>query len=152
MPSLVNFKIIDHSGEYSNVGMNIPTIDEVSWVATETAIAGLQAALLALTAGNIAWRSLTAYNVPVNDNYPANEFAQRETGLRLFYKDTVNGKKFHITIPAPDLALVAEEGSDHVDMTVSVVDAIVTAMEALMVSPYGNSVTFYKGTIVGRRN
>ena len=150
--ALATFKIIDYSGEYSNVAMNIPDIDESNYVTINGFVLALQTAIVALTAGNVASRQLTAYSVPVNDSFPANEFAQKETGLRLFYKDTVNAKKFHITIAAPDLALVAVEGSDFVDMSLSVVAAVTDAMEVFMVSPYGNPVSFYKGVIVGRKN
>jgi len=150
--ALATFKIIDYSGEYSNVAMNIPDIDESNYVTINGYVLALQTAIVALTAGNVASRQLTAYSVPVNDSFPANEYAQRETGLRLFYKDTVNAKKFHITIPAPDLALIAVEGSDFVDMSLSVVAAVTDAMEAFMVSPYGNAISFYKGVIVGRKN
>jgi len=152
MTALAQFKVIDYSGEYSGVKMNVPDIDESNFVAINGFVLALQTALAALTAGNIASRSLTAYTVPVNDTYPTSEYAQRETGLRLFYKDNVNAKKFHITIPAPDLALVAVEGTDFVDMSLSVVAAVTDAMEAFMVSPYGNPITFYKGVIVGRKN
>jgi len=152
MPALASFKVIDFSGEYSTVKMNIPTIDETNYVAINGFVLALQTALQALTAGNIASRSLMAYTQPVNDTYPSEEYAQRETGLRLFYKDNVNAKKFHITIPAPDLPLVAVEGTDFVDMSLSVVAAVTDAMEAFMVSPYGNPITFYKGVIVGRKN
>lgn len=150
--STISFKIIDYSGEYSNFSMNIPDVDETSWVATDTAIGTIETALLALTAGNIARKTLQAYNVHVNDAYPSDPMAQREVGLRLFYKDDVNGEKFHVTVPAPDLDLIAEEGSDDVDMSLSVVSALTAAIEAVAVSRYGNAITFYKGTIVGRRN
>lgn len=150
--ALATFKIIDYSGEYSNVALNIPDIDETNYVTINGFVLALQSAIVALTAGNVASRQLTAYSTPVNDSFPTNEYAQRETGLRLFYKDTVNAKKFHITIPAPDLALVAVEGTDFVDMSLSVVAAVTDAMELFMVSPYGNPVSFYKGVIVGRKN
>lgn len=150
--SKVTFKVIDFSGEYSNCSFDIPDVDETNWVATNTAVGTIQTALTALTAGNIARRSLQAYNVHVNDAFPAVEYAQRETGLRLFYKDTVNGEKFHVTIPAPDLALIAEEGSDDVDMSLSIVSTLTAAIEAVAVSRYGNPISFYKGTIIGRRN
>ena len=150
--SVVNFKIIDFSGEYSSVALNIPDVTEVNWLATNTGILAIQTAIAGLTAGNIAQRSLTAYAVPVNDTFPSEQYAQRETGLRLFYKDITNGKKFHITIPAPDLALIAEAGSDMVDMTNSIVDALTALLTTWMRSPYGNGVEFYRGVIVGRRN
>lgn len=151
--SLVSFSVRDHSDEYSSVGFNITDVDETSWVATNTAIAAIQTALAALTTGNIASKTLVAYNTKVDDTRPANPYAQRETGLRLFYQDDVTFKKSHITVPAPDLLVVASGGTDEVDLSgVAVVNAVVTALEAIMKSPEGNAVTFYRGLIVGRRS
>ena len=153
MPSQVAFSVRDRSDEYSYVQFNIEDIDETSWVATNTQIAAVQAALAALTTGSIARRSLTAFNEPVDDTRPANPYAQRELGLRLFYQDTVSQKKYHLTIPCPDLLVVGSGGTDEVDLSgVSVINAIVNALEAFMVSPEGGPVNFYRGVIVGRRN
>ena len=153
MASQVNFTIRDHSDEYSSIGFNIEDVDETSWVATNTTIGVIQAALAALTTGSIARRQLVASNVPVDDTRPANPYAQRETGLRLFYQDDVTSKKYHITVPAPDLTLVASGGTDEVDLSgVAVVNALVTALEPFMLSPDGNAITFYRGVIVGRRS
>ena len=153
MASQVNFTIRDFSDELSGVQFNIDDVDETSWVATQTQIAAVQSALAALTIGTIARRSLVAENVAVNDVRPVNPFAQRETGLRLFYQDTNNQKRYHLTIPCPDLLLVGSGGTDDVDLSgVSVVNAIVNALEIFMRSPDGGPVNFYRGTIVGRRS
>lgn len=152
MPSKINFSVRDFSDEYSNFGINIADVDEVNWVATDTAVGVIQTALAALTVGNIASRQLVAYNETVNDTRPSNAFAQRETGLRLHYQDDVTGKKYHVTVPAPDLSLIAEGGTDDVDMTLSIVSTLTAAIEAVAVSPEGNGITFYRGTIVGRRS
>ena len=150
--SVITFNIRDHSDEYSGVGINIPDVDEVSWVATNTAIGVIQAAILGLTTGNLASRTLQAYKQTVDDTRPANPYAQRELGLRLFYSDDVTGKKYHITVPCPDLTIVGVGGSDEIDMTLSAAQALITALEALMVSPEGNGVDIYRGVIVGRKN
>lgn len=153
MPSQVTFTVRDRSDEYSSVQFNIENIDETSWTATNTQVAAVQAALAALTTGNIARRSLTAFSEPVDDTRPANPYAQRELGLRLFYQDTDNQKKYHITVPCPDLLVVGSGGTDEVDLSgISVVNALVNALEPFMVSPDGGPVNFYRGVIVGRRN
>lgn len=150
--SKISFNIIDYSGEYSKVAFNIVNVDEVNWVGEHVLIASLQAAVAAVTAGNIAYRTLTAYKTHVSDTEPANEFAQRELGLRLFMRDAVTGDKQHATIPAPDLTLLAVSGSDEVDLTLSVAAILVGAIEDMIVSRLGNPVVIYKGLIVGRRN
>lgn len=153
MPSQVNFTIRDFSDELSSVGFNIDDIDETSWVATNTQIAALQTALAALTTGTIARRTVVASNEAINDVRPINPYAQRELGLRLFYQDTVSQKRYHLTIPAPDLVLVGSGGTDEVDLSgVAVVNAVVNALEPFMRSPEGNAVNFYRGVIVGRRS
>ena len=152
MASSVTFTVRDHSDEYSGVTFPIPPIDESNWVAVDTQIAALQAAVAAATTGNIARRSLNAYNVHVDDTRPANPYAQREIGLRLFYLDTVNGKKYHLTIHVPDLIVMSQGGTDEIDLTGSLADPIVAAMQALMETPDGNPVQVYRGLIVGRRN
>jgi hypothetical protein len=127
-------------------------VDDQSWTATQTQMTAIRAALNALSIGVIANEILIAQNNTLSSGIPTNAFAQRETGLRLFYEDLTTRKKYQITIPCPDLDLVAQSGTDEVDMGLSVVSALVSALELFMVSPEGNSVNFYRGTIVGRRN
>lgn len=152
MTSSVSLTIRDHSDELSTVTFPIGAVDETNWVLNNTKIAALEAAVTAATTGNVAFRTLTAYRTVVDDNRPLNPYAQREIGLRLFYSDNVTGKKFHLTIPAPDLIVMSQGGTDLIDLTGSLADPIVAAMQALMVSADGNPVTIYKGLIVGRRN
>lgn len=152
MTSKLSFNIIDYSDEYSKCEFNIVDVDELSWVAEHVKIATLQAAVAGVTIGNIAYRTLVAYKTHVDDSRPSDKSAQREMGLRLFMKDTVTGEKTHVTIPAPDLDILAPGGSDSVDLTISVAAALVGAIEAMIVSKMGNPVTIYKGIIVGRNN
>lgn len=148
----VGFNIIDFSDEYSRVEFNIPDADETVWVAQQTEIAALRAAIAIVTTGNIAYETLVAYKHHINDARPADENSQREVGLRLFIKDTVTGEKSHVTIPSPDLPLLAVGGSDMVDLTLAESATLIAAIEVLIRSRAGNPVTIYKGIIVGRRN
>ena len=152
MTSKISFTVRDHSDELSAVAFSIPNVDDQNWVVTNTRIGALQLALAAATTGNIAFRTLTAYRQIIDDSRPANPYAQRETGLRLFYLDNVTGKKYHLTIPTPDLSVMSQGGTDLIDLTGSLADPIVAAMQALMVSENGNPITVYKGLIIGRRN
>ena len=150
--SSVVFTVRDHSDENSTVSFPIGIIDESNWVAVDAKIATLQAAVRAATTGNVSFRTLVAYRKIVDDNRPANPYAQREIGLRLFYSDNVNGRKYSLTIPAPDLVVMSQGGTDQIDLTGSLADPLVAAMEAVMQSPDNNPVTIYKGIIVGRRS
>ncbi len=150
--AFVRYTIRDHSDEYSTVSFPIGEVTEINWVAIDAAAAILQAAVAAATTGNIATRSMLAYSKHVDDTRPANPYAQREIGLRLFYLDTVNGKKYHLTIPCPDLLVMGQGGTDEIDLTGSLADPIVAAMQVIMQSVDGNPVQVYRGVIVGRRN
>jgi hypothetical protein len=153
MADTVSFTIRDHTDEYSSVQLSIPDIDETSWVATNTAVAGIQTAIEALTTGNVARRQLSAVTL-VDDTTPANPYAQRELGLRMFAQETVAPfKKFHITVPCPDLTVINVGARDEVDVnSVTVVNALATAIEALALSPEGRDFEFYRAKIVGRAN
>lgn len=154
MPAIYTLTVRDYSDEYSRVSFNTPepAADGTDWAANLALHAALQAAVDALCIGNLAREQFVAYVEPLNDARPANQYAQRETGLRLFWVDATTGQKGHWTIPCPDLSLIANPGSDQVDLTVSVVGTLVSAIEALAVSPAGNSIEIYKGVIVGRRS
>jgi len=154
MPSQVSFTIRDHTDEYSSVALNIPDVDETNWVATNATIATVQAAIAALTTGNIAKRQLTAAIVPIDDTTPANPYAQRELGLRMFCQETAAPfKKFHFTVPCPDLTVINVGARDEVDVnSVTVVNTLATALEGFALSPDGNDFEVYRAKIVGRAN
>lgn len=157
MPSKLGYSIRDHSEEYSRFELNIPDLDETNIVANELLITAVRTAIAALTMGEIAEETVLLRKSVVSTATPSDAAAQRELGLRLFYRDLDSpagaGKKFHVTIGCPDVDNIAQQGTNEVDITgVAVVSAIVTALEALIVSPYGGSVQFYKGLIVGRNN
>jgi hypothetical protein len=83
---------------------------------------------------------------------PTAEEAQRELGLRIFYIDTTTQKKYHFTIPGPDLSLMVSAGFDQVDWSGTEMAALETALETSMKSPDGNAISITSGYVVGRRN
>jgi hypothetical protein len=154
MPSQVQFSIRDRTNEYSSVSLNIPQIDETTYVATQTQIAAIQTALAAMTLGSLAVRTLVAERVTVDDTQPTSPFAQRELGLRFFcQEDVAPFKKFHFTVAAPDLNIIDVGDKDVVDVeNVTVANALATAVEAACVSPDGRTFEIYRAKLVGRRN
>ena len=152
--ALASFTLRDRSDEYSTVQFPVaePTAGTFdAWLADMGAI---ETAIGALTLCTIARESEQInYNSP-DDTRPSSPYAQREVGLRLFWQETGgNFRKGHLTIAGPDLALIETPGSDLVDLAgVTAVNALVTLLEANMLSPNGENITFYKGVIVGRRN
>ena len=149
------FSIRDYSDEISTVKFYFEgDVTSANYDLLEVFMVSLQNSLEATIVGNVVSRRIVI-ETPVNDTRPANPYAQREIGLRLFYKDRVSGKKYHVTIPTANLSLLSQPGSD--DVPVSVEDGdppsvIVAAMEAYISSPDGNGVRVYKGKIVGKNS
>lgn len=84
---------------------------------------------------------------------PSSAFAQREVGLTIQYVDTVTGKYYDMTIPGPDLTLLAQANTDEVDIASNATFLAYSAIvEPLMVSEVGNAVEIVRARIVGRRS
>ena len=109
---------------------------------------------MAITLCTTAGNGLTQQLGADSDSVPADAFAQRELGLRVFLVDDVNGRKSHFTIPGPDLdALTIFAGTDLVDIAdASVMADLVVSVEAGALSADDNAVTVIRAAIVGRRN
>lgn len=154
MPAKVSLRYKDYSGEKSSASWNAQepsgaAFDITAWLALQTTIAS---AIDAITLGvrgphTISWKETSG-----SESFPADASAQRESGVRVFYQDDVNKETYHMTLPCPDHDLLAETGSDNVDLTITEMATFVTAFEAGALSPDLNAVTVYAAKIVGRRN
>jgi hypothetical protein len=83
---------------------------------------------------------------------PASPFAQREFKLAVKMVDTA-GNRSTLTIPGPNLTLLAQPGTDVVDHVSNVTAAaLAAAIENNAVSPQGNTVSVIGMRIVGRAN
>jgi len=82
---------------------------------------------------------------------PTNKYAQRELGLQVSYADTVTGKKYHMTVPAPDWDTIGIVGSNRVNTSAPAWTAFVTSFEANAVSEAGNPVAVSGGKLIGRK-
>lgn len=151
-----NVTFRDYSDELSTVAFPVaePAGDGSDYASILSDMADIITALNALSIGNIIRHSLTVAYTETGDGRPSNNYAQRESGLRLFWEESVSPfAKGYLTVPMPDLTLVATAGTDEVDIAgVTVVNALVALLEANMESPSGNAIEFYRGVIVGRRN
>jgi hypothetical protein len=121
--------------------------------AVVAAMDGVGDAIEAITtcqqASEALWQALTVPSALV----PTDDLAHRESGLRIFYTDDSTGKTYHFTIPGPDWALVdVLPNTDFADMTDEPLAALISAVEADVLSEVGNSVTVLRAVVVGRRN
>ena len=154
MNSSCTFIIRDKTNEYSSVKIALPDVTAANFDDTITAMDNIQTAISAMTIGSVASRQLVAFNDKIDDTMPLNPWAQRELGARLFYQE-VDGqqKKYHITVPCPDLVTIDVTDGDKIDAeNVTVVNALLQLLEANMVSPNGRQVEFYRAKLVGRKN
>jgi len=148
---------IGKSAEKSNVGFPIPNLDATNVEDyTENGLSAgydaLKSAVDALTLMNPTGTTVTAEIISIAEVLPASEFAQREFGVLVLMADTI-GHKSRLVVPGPDLTLVAQEGTDVVDLAGTEMAALVSAIETWCVDPItGNAVTVYGARIVGRNN
>lgn len=152
--SLATIQYLDFSGEKSSVAFNVATPSGATfdWDALAAVVDTVGDAIDAVC---LCTRGPDSIRVQIADgsvSYPASEDAQREAGLRIFYHDTTNNKKYHLTIPGPDKSKMAVAGTDRVDWADTDMAALETAFEANVLSPDGNAVQIDNGFLVGRRN
>ena len=152
--SKATIQFLDYSGEQSSVTFNMENPSGAAYDWAQLA-ADLDAVADAIEAVSLCPRGKDSLFIDVaagSVSYPADENAQREAGLRIFYHDTTTNKKYHVTIPGPDKSLMAVQATDVVDWSGTEMAALETAFEANVLSPDGNAVQIDKGVLVGRRN
>ena len=152
--SLATIKFLDFSDEVSTVSFNVATPSGAAydWAALAASVDAVGDAIEAVT---LCTRSKEQVNVALQAGSlarPSSESAQRELGLRIFYVDDTTQKKYHVTIPGPDVSLMASPGFDIVDWSGAEMVTLETDFEANVLSPDGNAVSILTGKIVGRRN
>lgn len=148
----VSFK--DFSGEKSVVQWSGPELsgaamDVSGWKANMDTIADAIEALTDCTRGKETFSGVAAAGSEV---LPAIATAQREIGLRIFYSDDVTGKKYHLTIPGPQVEDYPDAGSDELDLTSTDLASFISDFESNAESEAGNAITVYAARFVGRRN
>lgn len=154
----LSFSLRDWSDEYTNVRIEIAEPAGGDLVSTVTAKqTALQSAIEGVTLGTVARKYAAIAYSKAGDVRPASELAQRESGLRVFFQGDTSGEKGNITIGTVDLSvLTIAGGGDIVTLADGgVMAALVTALEANMVMPYGattEDITVTEAVIVGRNS
>lgn len=151
---LVTVKWTDFSNEKSSTAFNVVDASGAAfdWAGLETQIDTIVDAMEAVTLCTRGSESVRQVAQLGTEVLPADENAQRELGLRIFYQDQVTMKKYHFTIPGPDLTLMVLPGFDVVDWSGAEMTTLESVIEANVLSPDGNAIQIITGTIVGRRN
>lgn len=139
----------DESKEVSYLQVRIPEVDEINFVATDALVDALAAAVEAMSLGTLIKDTRTYITTKFAKTLPGDLNAQREKKFLVAYEDSVNFSKYSSEIPCADLSLLDTDGST-VDLTAGAGLALVTAFEALVISPFGNAVTVLEIRYVGR--
>lgn len=150
MTSKVTVSILDYDKESSTVGVRGADVTAGNFVAQEALMDAIVAAIDGVSIGTV-YKNERTYAVNESPKTPpASKFAQRETKWLVRYTDDTdpNGDG-SFEIPAADLALLGTNTKELV-LTAGAGQALVTALEAGMVSKLGNAITVVDVIHVGR--
>lgn len=141
---------LDYDGEASNVRLPFVALTAGNFAATETALDALRDAITAITLGTM---SKTVYGNEdlVSITKAAVSDAQRELKWLVQYHDTTSLKRYSCELPTADPAQLDAGDRLHANIgDAGVVDAFVTAFEAIIKSPTNGAVVVDEITLVGR--
>ena len=150
----LTFNMIDHSGEKSRTKVYLEELlgDGSNWddiLVTE----GLLRTALYLTTDMAEVGSDASVAIHTGAGTPPSTVtAQREWGIRVKYRDTVNGRYGHFTVPGPKTTFYPPTGSDVVPLDNVIFAAFITVLEAQILSRDGNAVSVVEGRLIGRSN
>lgn len=127
----------DATGETATMKVFNGAVTAVSIGGYLTAIGTLRTATDALTLGQAASEQWVGDNTLISADAASNNYAQRENKLLVQYKGNTTNKRFTLTIPTIDLALLTfiPGGKDAVQITAGAVQNWVDAFEAIGRSP-----------------
>lgn len=148
------FGFEDYSREKSTVQleMSLPA-DGTEWETNQTLIDALAVAFKAVSLCNLSYYGQRTIQ---NDELgtPSNVEAQREVGIRFFWRETSgeDPAKGNFTLPGPNKALVLSNNSDEIDLTITEIGAIVGAVEAVWNASLPVNREIYRARLVGRKS
>lgn len=154
----VTHGMIDNSGEGASVRFYLPDVtganyDTITGNSAAQNVGELRLAVAAVSLLNFTQHTVTTERYPESGTLPADAFAQRELKLLVQYVDDVTGERGTLTIPGPDLDILAQAGTDVVDHTSNAAAiALTTAIETYAASKDGNAISVIGMRIVGRNN
>lgn len=149
MTSSVSLKGKDFGGEHTRFGFSTTQMTSANFDAQITLIDAIQTAADNVSYGSFTGLQVSAVDDPVG-SAETDEDAQRESKWRVSYDDDVNPLgKGSFEIPMADLSLLIA-GSGDMDVSGGAGAALVTAIEAGVISRLGNAITITSIVHVGR--
>lgn len=157
MPSSrMTISMIDNSGETSTFRLYLPEItaanfDQVTGDdAVTDAYGRIHAAIATVSKCNFVKETIIGKEYRDLPVVPGDKEAQRELKALWHYVDTVNFRHGSFEVPGPDLNLLAEQGSNRIDLEEVTAAAFKAVIEGNCVSPDGNPIQITRAEIVGR--
>lgn len=163
------FSIMDYDKEIATFGFNTGAITAVSLPGTLTQFGALRTALQPMIEGVIAGEGLYVNRSKLSNVRPTNPSAQRERKWMVMFEDTTEffdpptnaipnagfRKVFSSEIGTAKVTNSDDsdrliDGTDRLDLTQTDAAALVTALEALVKSPYGGAINVIDIFLVGR--
>jgi hypothetical protein len=145
-----SFSQLDYDSEKTTFGIHHVALTAGNYAATETLLDSLRDAAAAITIGTLCQ---TQYgNVDLLSITPASaEAAQRELKWLVSYHDTTSLVRYSVEIGCADTDQLDPNDRAHAEIgDAGLVDAFITAFEAVAKSPTGGAVVVDEITLVGR--
>lgn len=150
MPSKLNLSFVDFDGEISNASVRGTTITAGNFTAQDALLDAIASAIDGVSVGNMYKDQRILSEVETPKTLPALAWAQRETKWLVRYTDDVDSNgDGSFEIPAADLTLLLT-GTKNMNIASGAGLALVTALEAGMVSRLGNAISIVNVVHVGR--
>lgn len=157
MPFIFNQGWIDHSNERSHSKMYVgewqivPVADADTIDDAIAAVNAMHTALAVVSLCNFTDGNLTLTATSDTPTVPGSENAQREQALWVQYVDANMNEYGTFTVPGVDRNLLAQINTDEVDIQSNVTAlAFIAAVEANLVSRWGNPIEVTRMRIIGR--
>jgi len=150
MPSKLNLSFVDYDDESSTASVRGATVTAGNFTAQDALFDAIVAAIDGVSIATLYKDQRILSEVETPKTLPTNAFAQRETKWLVRYTDDVDSNgDGSFEIPAADLSLLSAN-TPFMNLAAGAGLALVTALEAGMVSRLGNAVTITNVVHVGR--
>lgn len=152
MPALLSVTYNDYGAEASNVKLNMATITAANFDQTLLDAASLYDAIAGVTLGIRVKHTLGNVYQILPTKYPAaDDAAQRELKWKVNCLDATAMKPVWFTLPCADTSKLDPNNRGFANIgDAGPVDALVSAIESLVLSADGNSLTVESIELVGR--
>ena len=142
------FRSVDYSGKKADVGIYFPDLNAGNITAQLGLMDDLRDAIEGVSIGNLQSDSRLASETKFAVSNPTDPFAQREFKWTVRCVET-NGNPAGFEIPCADLQFLSPN-TDKLDTTTTEGAALVSAINAGVLSNDGEALTFVQADVVGR--